>query len=320
MCKAACMVKKKTVLAKELLQCERKACLIKERRASRPAAHNGGTVMGTNFHTHTVRCHHAAGTEREFIEAALAAGFTELGFSDHSPYPFSDGHVSHFRMALEETAEYFETLRALQAEYADRIAIHIGFEAEYYPRYFEAMREHVRAHGCDYLILGQHFTSPEINPDAFFVMKPHDDKEQLTKYADLIVEAINTGVFTYVAHPDAFYFTGDSDFYKEQMKKICITSKEKDIPVELNFLGIRDNRHYPNELFWQVAGEVGCPVVFGFDAHNPLSAFDNQSFARANELVNKFNLNYIGKPDIILIQEKKPNITLKESDFYRTLL
>ena len=83
-----------------------------------------------------------------------------------------------------------------------------------------------------------------------------------------------------------------------------ITSKEKDIPVELNFLGIRDNRHYPNELFWQVAGEVGCPDVFGFDAHNPLSAFDNQSFARANELVNKFNLNYIGKPDIILIQEK----------------
>ena len=68
--------------------------------------------MQANYHTHTIRCHHAVGTEREYIEAAIAAGITELGFSDHSPYPFSDGYVSNFRMALEETAGYFETLRA----------------------------------------------------------------------------------------------------------------------------------------------------------------------------------------------------------------
>ena len=30
--------------------------------------------MITNLHTHTPRCHHARGTEREYVEAAIAAG------------------------------------------------------------------------------------------------------------------------------------------------------------------------------------------------------------------------------------------------------
>lgn len=41
-----------------------------------------------NFHTHTYRCHHAKGTDRDYVEAAIKAGYTEIGFSDHVPYPF----------------------------------------------------------------------------------------------------------------------------------------------------------------------------------------------------------------------------------------
>lgn len=38
-----------------------------------------------NFHTHTYRCHHAKGTDRDYVEAAIKAGYTEIGFSDHVP-------------------------------------------------------------------------------------------------------------------------------------------------------------------------------------------------------------------------------------------
>ena len=41
-----------------------------------------------NYHTHTPRCHHAGGTEREYVEAALSVGMKTLGFSDHGPYMF----------------------------------------------------------------------------------------------------------------------------------------------------------------------------------------------------------------------------------------
>ena len=32
------------------------------------------TSMIANYHTHTWRCHHAGGTERQYIESAIAAG------------------------------------------------------------------------------------------------------------------------------------------------------------------------------------------------------------------------------------------------------
>ena len=38
-----------------------------------------------NFHSHTVRCQHAVGEEREYVEEAIKEGFEVIGFSDHSP-------------------------------------------------------------------------------------------------------------------------------------------------------------------------------------------------------------------------------------------
>ena len=43
--------------------------------------------MIANYHTHTWRCHHADGTEREYVENAIAAGIKILGFSDHTYVP-----------------------------------------------------------------------------------------------------------------------------------------------------------------------------------------------------------------------------------------
>ena len=54
-----------------------------------------------NYHTHTFRNHHAVGTEREYIEAAIAGGYQTLGFSEHAPYQFPDGIVSYFHMFPE---------------------------------------------------------------------------------------------------------------------------------------------------------------------------------------------------------------------------
>ena len=39
--------------------------------------------LTANYHTHTVRCGHAEGTDREYAEKAVERGLTHLGFSDH---------------------------------------------------------------------------------------------------------------------------------------------------------------------------------------------------------------------------------------------
>ena len=73
--------------------------------------------MYANYHTHTYRCNHARGSEREYIERAIARGVRVLGFSDHVPMPFPDGHQSGFRVRIEELEDYVRTLEALREEY-----------------------------------------------------------------------------------------------------------------------------------------------------------------------------------------------------------
>ena len=89
------------------------------------------------------------------------------------------------------------------------------------------------------------------------------------------------------------------------MRKICVASRECNVPLEINFLGIRDGRNYPDPVFWQMVGEEKSPVTFGFDAHEVEAAYDGESIKKAKEMVEKFNLNYIGRPTLILIHEKE---------------
>jgi len=125
----------------------------------------------------------------------------------------------------------------------------------------------------------------------------------LQKYTNCIVDGIKSGVFTYIAHPDVINFVGDVEIFQREIQKICIAAREFDIPLEINFLGIRDGRNYPNDAFWEIAGEEKSPVTFGFDSHEAIDAYDGNSLVRAMELVKKYNLNYIGKPKLIMLQK-----------------
>ena len=253
--------------------------------------------MNYNFHTHTYRCSHAYGTEEEYIKKAIEGGIKQLGFSDHLPFRFPDGYESYFRIPVVLVEDYFKTLTALREKYKDEIEIHIGFEMEYYPLYFEDMLRNAREYGAEYLILGQHFLSNE-HPDGYPVKGGNTSVERLKEFVSSVVSAIESGVFTYVAHPDNFGFIGDEEIYREEVRKICVASREMDVPLEINFLGIRENRHYPNEVFWKVAAEEGSPVTFGFDAHTVSSAYDGESLQKAETLVRELNLNYIGAPKL----------------------
>lgn len=260
--------------------------------------------MDYNYHAHTTHCGHATGTKREYVETAINGGIKFMGFSDHSPFAFPDGYRSSHRVPMEEAETYINELREAREEYKNQIDLKIGFEMEYYPKYFDEMFSVVKKLGAEYLILGQHFIFNEY-PDGLHCnsQKLGDNVDMLIDYVNSIVQGINSGVFSYVAHPDMIRFTGDTEILKSEWRKICIASREKNIPLEINFLGIRDDRNYPNEIFWQVAGEEHSPVTFGFDAHNVPAACDRASLSRAMEICEKYKLNYIGKPKIVNIQE-----------------
>ena len=219
--------------------------------------------MIANYHTHTFRCCHASGTEREYVETAIANGLKILGFADHAPYTPPDP-VRRMRMLHSQVDDYFKVLGDLKKEYAKDIEIHIGFEAEYFPEEYAEFREFIMQYPTEYLILGQHFTP---NEHGEYTGHPFDDYGFLTQYADSCIEAIETGDYTYVAHPDIINFKGEDSLYREQMLRILDAAKKADIPVEFNLLGFEDNRQYPCRRFFDLVRENGNTVIMGCDAH-----------------------------------------------------
>lgn len=254
--------------------------------------------MDYNFHTHTYRCGHATGTEREYIEAAIAAGIKEMGFSDHAPWiDPALGREWNYVVPYGKVDGYISTVRALREEYQHRLTLHIGFEAEYDP----ADPCELIRFGAEYLVLGQHFVKTPKGEYTYIATGGKD--ELLPVYVDAIIRGMHSGFYTYVAHPDVFRYDGDTLSYQKEMRRLCEASSDTGVPLELNFLGIREGRFYPTEAMWEVAGDTGCPVTFGFDAHAPAAAADLATLPLAMALVEKYHLNYIGKPKLILLKK-----------------
>lgn len=250
--------------------------------------------MICSLHTHTFRCNHASGTERDYIETAVKAGMKVLGFSDHSPYVFDGDYYSGFRMRPELQKDYVETLLALREEYKGVIDIKIGYEAEYYPKYFSRFIKMIEEYPVDYLILGQHFLDNETEGRYSGVQT--EDPSYLRDYVNQVCEGIKTGYYTYVAHPDLVNFIGKSEAFDSEYSRLIECAKDNGIPLEINCLGIYGHRAYPHRRFFELCGEIGASVCIGCDAHSPDKTADAESFGTALRWVNEFGLDFIEVP------------------------
>lgn len=220
-----------------------------------------------NYHTHTIRCKHAVGTEREYIESAISEGFKILGFSDHTPQPYPEGFTSGIRMDMSELFDYTDTLIKLRDEYKNDIQILIGYEVEYTKRYFEPLLDELRKYPLDFIIQGQHFVEDEV--DGFYVGAATDSEERLKAYVDHTIEGMKTGLFTYLAHPDLINYTGSDDVYLRHMSRLVRAAVDLDVPLEINAYGFVDHRWYPCDRFFRMASEYNPRFVIGCDAHTP---------------------------------------------------
>ncbi len=247
--------------------------------------------MIANYHTHTWRCNHADGMEREYVENAVAMGLKILGFSDHTPYIFPGSYYSHFRMKLNQLDDYVATVLALRKQYQGVIDIPLGLELEYYPKLLPQLLSVLRDMPIDYLIMGQHFIGNEM--DEPYSGWPTDSPRILERYVDQVIEGMHTGLFTYVAHPDLIHFTGEDKPYSAQMGRLCREAKACGIPLEVNLLGLLENRQYPNDLLWEQAAVEGNDVILGRDAHSAKHLLDTKTEERAMDIVGRFGLKLL---------------------------
>ena len=247
--------------------------------------------MIANYHTHTPRCTHAVGSEEEYVIAGIEAGLKILGFADHAPYPFAGGFFSHIRMRPDEFGEYVENVLAMRRKYGDQIQIPLGVEIEYFPGFWNEQLSMLRDGGVEYLLLGQHWA--DFEEGGHYSGRPTDREDLLAAYCRSVRQAMQTGVITYIAHPDLFHFKGDEEVYRQHMQALCRDAKSCGIPLEINLLGIRSGRHYPAMRFWEIAAEEGCKVILGCDAHDPAALQDTAPEVTALELVRDLGLELL---------------------------
>lgn len=247
--------------------------------------------LRTNYHTHTKRCHHAVGEDREYVEAAIAQGIEVLGFSDHIPVSIQNDVIQRVRMTYAEVEDYFDSILKLKKEYKDDIEILVGFEGEYFPEEFENQMKRLSDYPYDYLILGQHFL--QVDGEIVYSGWGTDSEAVLDKYISSCIEALSTGVYSYLAHPDLINFSGDEKVWTSQMKRLLTFCKENHYPVEYNLLGALDDRPYPSDRCFSLIGELQNEVILGIDAHAPAQIGDRRAFAKAENFIEKYHLNLI---------------------------
>lgn len=253
---------------------------------------SGNQNFMANYHTHTKRCMHAGGADREYVEAAIEAGFKILGFSDHTPQPYTE-FISRMRMTMAQLEGYVDSVLSLKKEYQKDIKILLGLETEYFPALFDALLRETDNYPFDYMIMGQHWLYGE-TPETVST-KPRTDEAFLKNYVEQVIEGMKTGCFSYLAHPDVINFVGDVAVYKKHMTYLAQEMKKMHIPLEINALGFADNRFYPNKAFLEVVSEVGNDCVIGVDAHAPKMLLDESRRQGCLNLAKEYNINVLNR-------------------------
>ena len=258
--------------------------------------------MRFNYHTHTARCGHASGTDEEYVRCAIEAGYGIIGFSDHAPYRDYSRPLCY--MDWDRLDEYIDSIRLLKEKYKDQIEIRIGLETEYYPYCLEERKE--LREKVEYLLLGQHFSDPMSTKADYFKC---NSEEEILQYGKSICEALDTGLFTYLCHPDVIMSRQPefSDACVQIAHMIGKKCAETDIPLELNVRGMMKGKrrgiegrkcYYPNRDFWKILAQYPVRVVCGIDAHAPEDLLDLESVSDAYKELEGLGLNYITEPFI----------------------
>ncbi|MBQ6335340.1 MAG: histidinol-phosphatase [Erysipelotrichaceae bacterium] len=256
-----------------------------------------------NYHTHTARCGHASGSDEEYVQAAIKAGYKILGFSDHAPFSryYRPGNHMHW----EELDGYLESILSLKEKYKDQIEILVGLESEHYDFATEERRQ--LKERIDYMLLGQHYTDPYTSDGISFFKEVSDDK--IMEYADTVCKALDTGIYTYLCHPDVFLnhqnvFTEACGKAAHMIGKKC---EETKTPVEINIRGIGkglkpfdygEDYWYPNKKFWTILSQYDIRATVGIDAHDPKDLLKLDDIDRAMGHLKDLNIKIIEEPFI----------------------
>lgn len=238
----------------------------------------------TDYHIHTTFSDGKALPE-EYIAPAIAAGISELGFSEHlSLYKEDQDWV----MNPENVSTYIKHIDTVRNN-TKRIIIRTGLEVDYIKGKEKEIRLFLDGLDLDYRIGSVHYLGERTvdeGPD-FYEGKSFD--RLFDKYFAMVNYAASSGLFDIIGHFDLIRIFGykpsfDPEPYYRELAK---TMKNNDVVFEVNTNG--RNRpvadFYPDRRFLKIFSEEKVPVCVNSDAHMPARV--GQYFDEAYKLLKE---------------------------------
>ncbi len=233
-------------------------------------------MITVDYHTHNFRCGHAQGQIEDYVKAAISRGLLDIGISDHSPLYFLDGNDPHpgLAMAKDELDGYVEEVLQLKAKYAGQINVRLGIESDY----IEGMEDDYRAifarYPFDYIIGSVHYI---LGANVYDARRWHNTPDPLPTYAEyyrLVQKSAHCGLFDILAHTTAIvaYSPRPIPVEIEPLQDAALEAiRESGLCMEVNSSGYRKMRTdpFPSVRMIGKAVELGIPLTFSSDAHNP---------------------------------------------------
>lgn len=229
-----------------------------------------------DYHMHTPRCNHAKGTIAEYAQAAVDAGLTEIGMSDHSPMP--NGFDKAWRMDESELDSFLEELEAAQQQFKGQLNIKAALEVDYYEGAEDYIQYLAQYYDWDYLMGSVHFIGEWgfDNPDEAYKFEDCDIEQVYCDYFKLVALSARCGLFDSIGHPDlikkfGYLAPANSQIVREAECQMLDAVKQADVALEISSAGLRKpvKEIYPQPRIVQRAVELGIPFVYGSDAHAP---------------------------------------------------
>jgi histidinol-phosphatase (PHP family) len=209
-----------------------------------------------------------------YLESAEAVGVGEIGVSEHV-YRFRDAlglwrHPFWEEQATDDLGAYCDFVRSTP--------LRLGIEADFVPGAEDRTAALLDAHAFDYVVGSVHFIGDvAVDHDGFDAWAAEGDPERVwRRYFETVAEAVRSGLFDILAHPDLVKVWGSGRpsperdprfFYEPAVEAIA----ESDIAVEVSTAGLRKpvGELYPSHALAEMCADAGASFALSSDAHVP---------------------------------------------------
>jgi len=231
----------------------------------------------TDYHVHTARCGHAGGEMRDYVLAALGKGLAEIAFTDHVPLYFLPGEDPDPTIAMTsgELPGYVAEVRALRNEFAGRIDVLLGLEADYAEGHEAALEGILRAHEWDVVLGSVHWVAGGwIDAPGSAARHETEGSENLWReYYRLLGKASKSGLFDVLTHfdlPKKFGHRMPANVTDAEDAAVA-AARDTGVVVEVSSAGLRKpvGEEYPAPRLLKKLVGAGVPIVLSSDAHAP---------------------------------------------------